>query len=101
MDAQENPFTVTLCDFPGLPEADRAKAEQRYARVLTRQLGGPEQVTEALQMAQQLEEDPPEEITEEIKTAFTRWMKAVRAAAEAGMQGLGEGEGCFFEVRRA
>jgi hypothetical protein len=50
---------------------------------------------------QQLEEDPPEEITEEVKTGFARWMKAVRAATEAGMQGLGEGEGCYFEVRGA
>lgn len=101
MDTVEAPFTVSLCDFDGLPDAARAKAEERYAKVLSRQLGGPAQVSEALQWVQRLEEDPPEEITDDIKTGFARWMKAVRAATEAGMQGLGEGEGCFFEVRGA
>lgn len=99
MDTAEACFTVTLCDFDNLPPAERAKAEQRYAKALTRQLGGPEQVSETLQWVQRLEEDPPEEISEEIKSGFARWMKAVRSATEAGMQGLGEGENCFFEVR--
>lgn len=101
MDTAEATFTVSLCDFDGLPEAARAKAEERYAKVLTRQLGGPDQVNETLHWVRQLEEDPPEEITDEVKTGFARWMKAVRAATEAGMQGLGEGEGCYFEVRGA
>ena len=101
MDTAEASFTVTLCDFDGLPEAARAKAEERYAKVLTRQLGSPEQVCTTLQWVQQLEEDPPEEITPTIQIDFARWMKAVRAATEAGMQGLGEGEGSFFEIRAA
>lgn len=101
MDTAETFFSVTLCDFDGLPDAARTKAEERYAKILARQLGGSEQVCETLHWVQQLEEDPPEEITEEVKTGFARWMKAVRAATEAGMQGLGEGEGCFFEVRGA
>ncbi|MDR3004082.1 MAG: hypothetical protein LBV14_07585 [Acidovorax sp.] len=101
MDTAEVTFTVSLCDFDGLPDAARAKAEERYAKTLTRQLGSTEQVCATLQWAQRLEEEPPEEITEEIKTGFARWMKAVRAATEAGMQGLGEGEGSFFEIRSA
>lgn len=101
MDTAEAFFTVSLCDFDGLPQAARAKAEERYAKVLSRQLGGSDQVCETLHWVQQLEEDPPEEITDEVKTGFARWMKAVRAATEAGMQGLGEGEGCYFEVRGA
>ncbi len=36
----------------------------------------------------------------DAKLAFARWMKAARAATEAGMQGLGDGECSFFEVRR-
>ena len=98
---QEAHFTVSLCDYPELPEDKRHQAEARYARVLARQLGGEEQVGQALSLVQGLEDTPPEEITEEVKTGFARWMKAVRAATEAGMQGLGEGEGCYFEVRGA
>ena len=44
MDMQEAAFTVTLCDYPNLPEQERNKAEARYARVLERQLGSAEQV---------------------------------------------------------
>ena len=47
-----------------------------------------------------LEDTPPEEITEEAKLTFQRWMKAARAAAEAGLQGIGGTESCFFDVRR-
>ena len=99
MDLNHAAFTVTLCDYPSLPEAERGKAEARYARVLERQLGGAEQVQAVLSLVQRLEDTPPEEITEEAKAHFARWMKAARAAAEAGMQGLGDGESSFFEVR--
>ena len=100
MDMQEAAFTVTLCDYPNLPEQERNKAEARSARVLERQLGSAEQVSETLSLVQGLEDMPPEEISEDAKLAFTRWMKAARAATEAGMQGLGDGECSFFEVRR-
>lgn len=100
MDLHEATYTVTLCDYPGLPETERGKAEARYARVLERQLGGAEQVSSVLSMVQRLEDTPPEEISDEAKAQFARWMKAARAAAEAGMQGLGEGESSFFEVRQ-
>ena len=97
---QEAHFTVSLCDYPELPEDKRHQAEARYARVLERQLGSAEQVSETLSLVQGLEDMPPEEISEDAKLAFTRWMKAARAATEAGMQGLGDGECSFFEVRR-
>ena len=101
MDTAEVCFTVTLCDFDGLPETERLRAEQRYARTLSRQLGGDEQVSETLYHVQRLEDAPPEEITDEAKQMFTRWMKAMRAATEAGMQGLGGSDGCYFDVRIA
>lgn len=97
---QEAHFTVSLCDYPELPEDKRQQAEARYARVLTRQLGGEEEVGQALSLVQGLEDTPPEEITEEAKLIFQRWMKAARAAAEAGLQGIGGTESCFFDVRR-
>lgn len=97
---QEAIFTVSLCDYPELPEDKRLQAEARYARVLARQLGGEEEVSHALDIVQGLEDTPPEEITEEAKLTFGRWMKAARAAAEAGLQGIGGTESCFFDVRR-
>lgn len=101
MDTVEPLYTVSLCDYPSLPEQERLRAEARYARVLERQLGGAEQVTESLDCVQRLEDTPPEEITQEAKDVFARWIKAATAAAQAGMQGLGEGESSFFEVRRS
>ncbi|HEY4664752.1 MAG TPA: hypothetical protein VIG85_07190 [Comamonas sp.] len=94
-----SPFTVALCDYPSLPEPERLRAEHRYARTLCRQLGGEANVAEALRLLESLEDAPPEEITEEAKSTYQRWMKAARAASEAGMQGLGGEDGCYFEVR--
>ena len=93
------PFAVTLCDYPGLPESERQRAESRYARTLARQLGGEDMVAHALRTLESLEDAPPEDITEDAKATYHRWMKAARAAAEAGMQGLGGEDGCYFEVR--
>lgn len=93
-------FTVALCDYPSLPEAERLRAEARYARTLARNLGGEPEVADALRTIERLEDAPPEEVTEEAKAVYQRWMKAARAAAEAGLQGLGGEEGCYFEVRR-
>lgn len=92
-------FTVTLCDFPGLPDKERARAEARYAKALARQLGGEDQVAPTLRLLESLQDAPAEEITEEAMAAYKRWMRASRAAAEAGMQGLGGEEACYFEVR--
>ena len=96
---QEATFTVSLCDYPELPEDKRQQAEARYARVLARQFGGEEQVNQALTLVQGLEDTPPEEITEDAKLMFGRGIKAARAAAEAGLQGIGGTESCFFDVR--
>ena len=92
-------FSVQLCDYPGLPDAQRERAEARYGRTLARQLGGEPEVVQSLRMLERLEDAPPEEITEQAKAIYQRWMKAARAAAEAGLQGLGGEEGCYFEVR--
>ena len=93
-------FTVALCDYPNLPETERQRAEARYARTLARQLGGESEVAQTLRAIERLEDAPPEEITAEAIAVYQRWMKAARAAAEAGMQGLGGEDGCYFEVRR-
>ena len=101
MEVMEASYSVVLCDYPAMPDADRAKAEARYARVLERQFGGPAQVAEALAIVQSLEDTPPEEITAHAKAVFKQWGKASAAANEAGFQGIGDAEGCYFEVRLA
>ena len=95
----ESTFSVSLCDYPDLPEQERLRAEARYARVLERQLGGAEQVVQSLNRVQRLADTAPEEITDESKAVFALWIKAANAAAQAAMQGLGDGESSFFEVR--
>jgi hypothetical protein len=99
MDVMEATYAVALCDYPHLPEHERTRAEARYARVLERQFGGAAQVAQALHIVQGLEDTPPEEITEAAKSVFRQWGKASQAAGQAGFQGLGEAEGCYFEVR--
>ena len=99
-DSQQSQFTVTLCDYPQLPEPERQRAEARYARVLERHLGGTAQVAEIFSAVQQLEDAAPDEVSDHMRQLYGRWAKAARLATEAGMQGLGEGEGSFFEIRR-
>ena len=80
---------------------DKFEPQMELAKRAARQFGGENEVTEALSLVQRLEDTPPDEITEEAKQVFARWMKAARAAAEAGLQGIGGTEACFFEVRKA
>ena len=101
MDVIEATYTVALCDYPNLPDHERARAEARYVRVLERAFGGPEQVAQALRIVQGLEDLTSEEITESDKSIFRQWGKASIAAGQAGFQGLGEAESCYFEVRAA
>ncbi|MBQ0131724.1 MAG: hypothetical protein KBT18_05990, partial [Comamonas sp.] len=58
-----SPFTVALCEYPGLPETERLRAEARYARTLARQLGGEACVADTLRFMESLEDAPPETIT--------------------------------------
>ena len=92
-------FSVALCDCPSLPELERQRAEARFTRTLIRQFGDEHQVAAALRVMEHLEQACAEEITEDHKLVHHRWMKAVRAASESGLQGIGTEEGCYFEVR--
>ena len=47
-----------------------------------------------------LEDTPPEEVSEQARMLYPRWVKAAKLATEAGLQGLGESETCFFEIKR-
>lgn len=93
-------YTVALCDFPEeMPEKRRIDAESRYARELERAFGTSEQVAEALQTMTNLEESPPETVSDEDLALLKLWGKASNAARQAGFRDLGEADGAYFEVR--
>jgi hypothetical protein len=100
METIETTYTVTLRDYPEeLPAKERIAAETRYAKVLEKQLGGPEQVAAALDTLNNLEESPPEVVSPGDLTLLKDWGKASTAAKQAGFRDLGEGDGAYFEVR--
>ena len=100
METIETTYTVTLRDYPEeLPAKERIAAETRYAKVLEKQLGGPEQVAAALDTLNNLEESPPEAVSPGDLTLLKTWGKASTAAKQAGFRDLGEGDGAYFEVR--
>ena len=100
METIETTYTVTLRDYPEeLPAKERIAAETRYAKVLEKQLGGPEQVAAALDTLNNLEESPPEVVSPGDLTLLKAWGKASTAAKQAGFRDLGEGDGAYFEVR--
>ena len=97
------PYTVSLQDYPDLPDAERERAQRRYARALERKLGGAQAVYDILSVLQNLEDAPPDDLAPEqvaeLQALYRRWQQATRAALEAGLQGLGGAEACFFEVQ--
>ena len=113
MDMQEAAFTVTLCDYPSEGElgvfADflwRHVLQPLYERQGFADLLGTAELAfqhagiACLGLVAFLLGQVGVVTQGDAKLAFTRWMKAARAATEAGMQGLGDGECSFFEVRR-
>lgn len=96
-------YAVYLHDYPDLPDAERQRAQQRYARTLERKLGSAQAVYDTLDLLQRLEETDPQDIPAEsitqLQATYRRWQQATRAATEAGLQGLAPSETCFFEVQ--
>ena len=92
-------FSIELCDYPELPETQRERAEARYARTLERQLGDARSVCALYTLMEQLQETSPEDIPPNAPAMYQRRLKAVQAATEAGMQGLGEAETAYFSIR--
>lgn len=101
--ADEPLYTVSLQDYPDLPETERERAQRRYARTLERKLGGAQAVYDILSVLQNLEDAPPDDLAPEqvaeLQALYRRWQQATRAALEAGLQGLGGAEACFFDVQ--
>ncbi len=96
-------YPVSLQDYPDLPDAEHERAQRCYARTLERKLGGAQAVYDILSVLQNLEDAPPDDLAPEqiteLQALYRHWQQATRAALEAGLQGLGGAEACFFEVQ--
>jgi hypothetical protein len=100
METMDIAYTVALRDFPEeLPERRRNEAESRYARELERVFRSPQEVVNALRAIGNLEDAPPDEVSEADLDLLRRWGKASNAARQAGFRDLGEADGAYFDVR--
>ncbi|RYF51651.1 MAG: hypothetical protein EOO27_29610 [Comamonadaceae bacterium] len=70
-------YTVTLQDFPDIPDNIRVQAERRFIRTLERAIG-----------------------SEEAALA-KRWIQAATRAQQDAFNGLGEAQEAYFEFRVA
>ncbi|MPS27602.1 MAG: hypothetical protein E2576_11220 [Alcaligenaceae bacterium] len=91
-------YTVTLQDYPHLPEELRLQAERRYARTLEKALGGSEGLAAAYK-AWNWAEESLDEISDEDRSLALRWQRAATKAAQEGFAALGETDSAYFEVR--
>ncbi|GAA0492528.1 hypothetical protein N5K27_26930 [Pigmentiphaga sp. GD03639] len=91
-------YTVTLQDYPQLPEELRLQAERRYARTLEKALGGIEGLAAAYK-AWSWAEESADDISEEERSLALRWQRAAVKAAQEGFSALGETDSAYFEVR--
>ena len=48
MDVLDATYTVALCDYPGLAQAERTAAEVRFAVALEHQFGSPDDIAATL-----------------------------------------------------
>lgn len=92
-------YTASLEDFPAMPLKERIVAETRYCAALEKALGGPDGVVKAYLAWCMAAENDQAEISAETANLATVWAKAADKARQAGMQGLSEDEGAYFEVR--
>lgn len=97
--ATDTLYTASLEDLPGIPLKERIVAETRYCAALEKTLGGPKGVVKAYLAWCTAAESDQAEISAETATLATSWTKAADKARQAGMQGLSEDAGAYFEVR--
>jgi len=95
-------YTVALRDYPELPQKERLAAEMRYCKALERRLGPPEDVVHTLRAVERLAEgDVMAEPSSEEYKLVAHWRIATDAARQAAMQGLGESNEAWFDLRAA
>jgi hypothetical protein len=84
--------TITLQDFPEIPDNARVKAEERYRRALEKALGRPEEVLS-------VSESGSDQVGQEEAAQATQWQKASDLARQAGFRALGESPEAYFEFK--
>lgn len=97
--ATDTLYAASLEDFPGIPLKERIVAETRYCTALEKTLEGPDGVVKAYLAWCMAAESDQAEISAETATLANSWAKAADKARQAGMQGLSENDGAYFEVR--
>ena len=92
-------YTITLQDFPEIPEDTRVKAEAQYRRALEKALGGPEEVVPAYRAWLSVSESGNDQLSQEEVAQATKWQKACDLARQAGFRLLGESAEAYFEFK--
>jgi len=92
-------YTITLQDFPEIPENTRVKAEDQYRRALEKALGGPEEVEPSYRAWLNVSESGNDQVDKEEVAQATRWQKASDLARQAGFRSLGESAEAYFEFK--
>ncbi|WP_029528468.1 hypothetical protein [Polaromonas glacialis] len=92
-------YSITLQDFPEIPEDTRIKAEDQYRRALEKALGGPDEVVPAYRAWLSVSESGNDQLSKEEMAQATRWQRASDLARQAGFRTLGESPEAYFEFK--
>ena len=92
-------YTITLQDFPNIPDDTRIKAEDQYRRALEKALGGPDEVLPIYRAWLNVSESGNDQLDKSELALATTWQKASDAARQAGFRSLGESDEAYFEFK--
>ncbi|CAM3766480.1 hypothetical protein [Polaromonas hydrogenivorans] len=92
-------YTITLEDFPEIPQDVRVKAEDQYRRALEKALGGPDDVLPAYRAWLGVSESGNDQLDKAEVVLATQWQKACDLARQAGFRTLGESAEAYFEFK--
>ena len=92
-------YTITLQDFPDIPEDTRVKAEEQYRRALEKALGGIDEVLPIYRAWLNVSESGNDQLSKADVAMATKWEKASDLAKQAGFRALGESDEAYFEFK--
>ena len=90
--------TITLHDFPEIPDDASVKADQ-YRRALEKALGGPDEVVPAYRAWLSVSESGNDQVAEDDVTQASKWQEASDLACQAGFRSLGKLTEAYFEFK--
>jgi len=92
-------YSITLQDFPELPEDACVKPEDQYRRSLEKALGGADEVVLAYRAWLSVSESGNDQVGKEEEARAYKWQKASDLARQAGFRSLGESTEAYFEFK--